>query len=56
MQSLDVQNPGIPDLQFVLLVLALTTSDLDTLNLPGPVGKLFLIVAGCCSTKLLPQN
>ena len=34
MQSLDVQNPGIPDLQFVLLVLALTTSDLDSLNLP----------------------
>jgi hypothetical protein len=39
MQSLDVQNPGIPDLQFVLLVLALSTSDLDSLNLPGSVRK-----------------
>ncbi len=33
MQSLDVQNPGLPDLQFVLLVLALSTSELDSLNL-----------------------
>ena len=33
MQSLDVRNPGMPDLQFVLLVLALSTSDLDSLNL-----------------------
>lgn len=33
MQSLDVQNPGMPDLQFVLLVLALSTSDLNSLNL-----------------------
>lgn len=33
MQSLDIRNPGIPDLQFVLLVLALSTSDLDSLNL-----------------------
>lgn len=34
MQSLDVQNPGIPDLQFVLLVLALSTSNLESLNIP----------------------
>ena len=40
MQSLDVQNPGIPDLQFVLLVLALSTSDLDSLNLPGSVREI----------------
>jgi len=33
MQSLDVQNPEMPDLQFVLLVLALSTSDLNSLNL-----------------------
>ena len=33
MQSLDVRNPGMPDLQFVLLVLALSTSDLHSLNL-----------------------
>lgn len=37
MQSLDVHNPGIPDLQFVLLVLALSTSDLDSLNLSESV-------------------
>ena len=33
MQSVDVQDPGMPDLQFVLLVLALSTSDLKSLNL-----------------------
>ena len=33
MQSLDVQHSGMPDLQFVLLVLALSTSDLQSLNL-----------------------
>jgi len=37
MQSLDVQNPAMPDLQFVLLVLALSTSNLDSLNLPVSV-------------------
>ena len=34
MQSLDIHNPGIPDLQFVLLVLALSTSNLESLNVP----------------------
>jgi len=34
MQSLDVNNPDIPDLQFVLLVLALCTSDMPTFNVP----------------------
>ena len=33
MQSLDVHNPGLPDLQYVLMVVALCTSDLPTLNL-----------------------
>jgi hypothetical protein len=33
-QSLDVQSPGMPDLQFVLVVLALSTSDLPSLNIP----------------------
>ena len=33
MQSLDINNPGMPDLQLVLLVLALSTSDLQSLNL-----------------------
>ena len=37
MQTLDVQNPGLPDLQFVLIVLALSTSDLETLNVPVTV-------------------
>lgn len=34
---LDVQDPGLPDLQFVLMVLALSTSDLDSLNVPVAV-------------------
>jgi hypothetical protein len=37
MQSLDVRNPGMPDLQFVLMVLALCTSDLKNLNVPQSV-------------------
>jgi len=37
MQTLDVENPGLPDLQFVLLVLALCTSDLRSLNVPEDV-------------------
>jgi len=32
MPSLDVQNPGMPDLQFVLFVSALCTADLATIN------------------------
>lgn len=34
MQSLDIRRPGMPDLQFVLMVTALCTSDLSTLNVP----------------------
>ena len=34
MQSLDIERPGMPDLQFVLMVLALCTSGLETLNVP----------------------
>ena len=37
MQSLDINNPGMPDLQFVLFVSALCTSNLDSLNVPPPV-------------------
>ncbi|HEY3196850.1 MAG TPA: hypothetical protein VGJ57_02460 [Nitrospirales bacterium] len=37
MPTLDVNHPGIPDLQFVLLVLALCTSELENLNLPESV-------------------
>ena len=32
MPSLDIQNPGMPDLQFVLFVSALCTADLRTCN------------------------
>jgi hypothetical protein len=32
MQSLNVQNPGMPDLQFVLFVTALCTANLNTIN------------------------
>lgn len=34
MPTLDVQNPDMPDLQFVLFVSALCTSDLTTINVP----------------------
>ena len=34
MQSLDVRNPGMPDLQFVLFVTALCTSNLQCVNVP----------------------
>ena len=39
MQTLDVENPGLPDLQFVLMVLALCTSDLEALNVPDAVRR-----------------
>lgn len=37
MQQLDLCNPELPDLQFVLMVTALCTSDLETLNAPFSV-------------------
>lgn len=37
MQSLDVHHPGMPDLQFVLMVAALCTSNLSSLNIPEPL-------------------
>ena len=37
MQSLDVHHPGMPDLQFVLMVSALCTSNLSSLNIPEPL-------------------
>jgi hypothetical protein len=39
MQTLDVENTGLPDLQFVLMVLALCTSDLEALNVPDDVRR-----------------
>ncbi len=37
MQTLDIERPGMPDLQFTLLVTALCTSRLASLNIPDPV-------------------
>ncbi len=37
MQTLDVNNPELPDLQFALTVVALCTSDIPTLNVPEDV-------------------
>jgi hypothetical protein len=37
MHSLDIHRPGMPDLQFVLFVVALCTSGLPSLNVPEPV-------------------
>ncbi|MBA3965407.1 MAG: hypothetical protein H0X47_06490 [Nitrospirales bacterium] len=37
MQRLDLFHPGLPDIQFVLMVLALCTSELETMNAPGSV-------------------
>jgi len=45
MQALDIHNPGIPDLQFVLMIGALCTSDIPTLNVPEEVRR--LVFARC---------
>ena len=37
MQTLDIDRPGMPDLQFALLVTALCTSQLSRLNVPETV-------------------
>lgn len=37
MPSLDIQNSGMPDLQFVLFVSALCTADLATINIPSEI-------------------
>ena len=39
MQTLDVDNPGLPDLQFVLMVAALCTADIPSLNAPEDVRR-----------------
>ena len=39
MQVLDVNNHDLPDLQFALMVLALCTSDLETLNVSDAVRR-----------------
>ena len=40
MQRLDLSHPGIPDLQFVLMVVALCTSDLESLNVPSSLREM----------------
>lgn len=40
MQTLDLNNPGLPDLQFVLMIGALCTSDIPTLNVPEEIRRL----------------
>src|SRR5436309_16103632 len=42
MQSLDIHRPDMPDLQFVLLVLALCTSRLSSLNVPESLRAMIL--------------
>ncbi len=37
MQSLDISRPGMPDLQFVLMITAICTSELTSLNIPVAV-------------------
>ena len=37
MPQLDIHNPGMPDLQFVLFVSALCTSDLEHINVPPAI-------------------
>ena len=37
MPTLDVHEPGMPDLQFVLMVAALCTAELPSLNIPLPL-------------------
>lgn len=39
MPSLDVHNPGMPDLQFVLFVSALCTANLETINVPAELRR-----------------
>lgn len=40
MQTLDIHNPGLPDLQFVLMVGALCTAEIPTMNAPEEVRSL----------------
>lgn len=57
MQSLDVQNPGMPDLQFVLFVSALCTADLSTINVPQDLRRtIFNRCWALIQTKAPPTN
>ncbi len=39
MQSLDIDHPGMPDLQFVLFVTALCTANIETINIPSELRR-----------------
>jgi hypothetical protein len=39
MQSLNIHHPELPDLQFVLMVLALCSSELENLNMPDALRR-----------------
>jgi hypothetical protein len=57
MPSLNVQNPEMPDLQFVLFVSALCTSNLETLNVPAELRRaIFDRCWALVSTNPLPTN
>ncbi|MCW5800377.1 MAG: hypothetical protein LZF60_170003 [Nitrospira sp.] len=57
MQSLNIQRPGMPDLQFVLVVSALCTSGLETLNVPEDLRrKVFDACWALVSTDPPPTN
>jgi hypothetical protein len=57
MQSLDLQRPGMPDLQFVLMVTALCTSGLTSLNVPGDLReRVFDSCWALVSTEPPPTN
>ena len=47
MQTLDIDRPEMPDLQFVLVVTALCTSGLIRCNVPERYATRFLTGAGC---------
>ncbi len=57
MQSLDVRNPGMPDLQFVLFVSALCTANLPTINVPEELRRtIFDRCWALVSTQAPPTN
>lgn len=56
MQTLDVNNPGLPELQFVLMVVALCTSELDTLNIPVSLRKTVFDRCWALMYKTPPPN
>ncbi|HSF67595.1 MAG TPA: hypothetical protein VLA67_09220 [Nitrospiraceae bacterium] len=57
MPSLDIQNPGMPDLQFVLFVSALCTADLVTINVsPALRATLFDRCWALIHTEAPPTN